>query len=124
MGICLTILLFGSLAIFWKKIKNRANSSTVQPEQHPHQQNQGYNTQDGNDTILNVIGILCVTSVLVSMYVPTVLAAEKIIQPDPLFMVNLFYGIFYVPSLVIPFTFAIVRPKSIKIGFQALPCCN
>jgi hypothetical protein len=124
MGICLTIILFGSLAIFWKKIKNRANSSTVQPEQHPHQQNQGYNTQDGNDTILNVISILCVTSVLVSMYVPIILAAQKIIQPNPLFMVNIFYGLFYVPSLVIPFTFAIIRPKSIKIGIQSLPCCN
>jgi cytochrome c biogenesis factor len=124
MGIAMTILLLGSLAIFWKKNKNRANSSTVQPEQHPHQQNQGYNTQDGNDTILNVFCILCVTSVLLTMYVPTILDALKIIQPDPLFKVNLLYGLFYVPSLVIPFTFAIVWPKSIKIGFQALPCCN
>jgi hypothetical protein len=121
----MTFLLFGSLAIFWKKIKNRANSSTVQPEQqHPHQQNQGYNTQDGNDTILNVISILCVTSVLVSMYVPTLLAAQKIIPSNPLFMVNLGYGLFYVPSVVIPFTFAFMWPKSIKIGIQALPCCN
>jgi hypothetical protein len=48
---------------FGEKNKNRSNSSTVQPEQHPHQQNQGYNTQDGNDTILNVISILCVTKV-------------------------------------------------------------
>jgi hypothetical protein len=113
------------LAIFWKKIKNRANSSTVQPEQHPYQQNQGYNTQDGNDTILNGIGILYVTSVLVLMYVPTIFAAQKIITPHPLFMVNLLYGLIYVPtSLVIPFTFAIIWPKSIKFGIQALPCCN
>jgi hypothetical protein len=52
--------LIGSLAIFWEKNKNRANSSTIHPEQHPHQQNQGFNTQDGNDTILNVMGILYV----------------------------------------------------------------
>jgi hypothetical protein len=124
LGICLTIVLFGSLAIFWKKIKNRGNSSTVQPEQHPHQQNQGFNTQDGNDTILNVIGILCVTSVLLLMYVPAFLLVQKIIPPHPLFMVNTVYGLIYVPSLVIPITFAIIRPKSIKIGFQALPCFN
>jgi hypothetical protein len=113
--------LFGSLAIFGKKIKNRANSSTVHPEQHPHQQNQGFNTQDGNDTILNVIGILYVTSVLVS-----ILTVQKIIpsRAHPLFMVNTMYALTYVPSLVIPITFAIIWPKSIKIGFQALPCFN
>jgi hypothetical protein len=116
--------LFGSLAIFWKKNKNKANSSTVQPEQHPHQQNQGFNTQDGNDTILNVISIIYVTSVLVVMYVPTILAVLKIISPHPLFVVNTVYGLNYVPSLVIPMTFAIIWPKSIKIGFQALPCFN
>jgi sterol desaturase/sphingolipid hydroxylase (fatty acid hydroxylase superfamily) len=117
--------LFGSLAIFWKKLKNRANSSTIHPEQHPHQQpNQRLNTQDGNDTILNVIGILYVTSVLVIMYVPAILSVQKIIPPHPLFMVNTVYGVIYVPSLVIPITFAIIWPKSIKIGFQALPCFN
>jgi hypothetical protein len=116
--------LFGSLAIFWKKMKNRANSSTVQPEQHSHQQNQGFNTQDGNVTILNVIGILYVTIVLFSIIVPIVLTSQKIIPTHSLLMVNLAYGLSYLPSLVIPFTFAIVRPKSIKIGFQALPCCN
>jgi uncharacterized protein YqhQ len=124
MGICLTIILIGSLAIFWKKFKNRANSSTVHPEQHPQQQNQVFNTQDGNDTILNVMGILYVFSVLVITYVPTFLAAQNIIPPHPLFMVNTAYGLIYVPSLVMPITFAIIRPKSIKIGFQALPCCN
>jgi sterol desaturase/sphingolipid hydroxylase (fatty acid hydroxylase superfamily) len=124
MGICLTILLIGSLAIFWKKFNNRANSSTVHPEQHPHQQNQGFNNQNGNDTILNVMGILIVTSVLVIMYVPTVLISQKIIPPHPLVMVNAAYGLNYVPSLVLPITFAFFRPKSIKIGFQALPCCN
>jgi hypothetical protein len=116
--------LFGSLAIIWKKFKNKATSSTVQPEQHPHQQNQGFNTQDGNDTILNVIGILYVTSVLLIMYVPTILVVQKIIPPHPLLLVNTVYGLNYVPSLVIPSTFAIIWPKSIKIGFQALPCFN
>jgi hypothetical protein len=116
--------LFGSLAIFWKKNKNRANSSTVQPEEHPHQQNQGFNTQDGNHTILNVIGILYVTSVLVILYVPIILVDQKIIPPHPLFIINTVYGLIYVPSLVIPMTFAIIWPKSIKIGFQALPCFN
>jgi hypothetical protein len=118
------LILFGSLAILFKKIKNRANSSTVQPDQHPHQQNQGFNTQDGNATIVNVIGIIYVTIVLASIYVPTLLAALKIIPPHPLFMVNTFYGLIYVPSLVIPISYAIIWPKSIKIGIQAFPCCN
>jgi hypothetical protein len=81
----------------------------------------GFNTQDGNDTILNVIGNLYVTSVLVS-----ILVVQKIIpsRAHPLFMVNTMYALTYVPSLVIPITFAIIWPKSIKIGFQALPCFN
>jgi hypothetical protein len=39
-------------------------------------------------------------------------------------MVNTMYALTYVPSLVIPITFAIIWPKSIKIGFQALSCFN
>jgi hypothetical protein len=127
-GICMMILLLGSLAIFWKKIKIRTMSS-VQPGQHPHQQQQqqqqqGFNNQAGNDTILNVIGIIYVTIVLALILVPSILAAQKIIPSHPLFMVNTVYGLIYVPSLVIPITFTIIRPKSIKIGIQALPCCN
>jgi cytochrome c biogenesis factor len=125
MGICLMLILFGSLAILFKKIKNRANSSSVHPEQHsPHQQNQGYNCQAGNATIVNVMGIIYVTIVLSSIYVPIILAALKIIPPHPLFMVNTFYGAIYVPSLVIPITYAIIWPKSIKIGIQTFPCFN
>jgi hypothetical protein len=76
------------------------------------------------NTIVNVIGIIYVTIVLASIYVPTLLAALKIIPPHPLFMVNTFYGLIYVPSLVIPISYAIIWPKSIKIGIQAFPCCN
>jgi hypothetical protein len=48
------ITLFGGLAILWEK------KNSIQPEHHAHQQNQGFNTQAGNDTILNVIGIIYV----------------------------------------------------------------
>jgi hypothetical protein len=112
------IILFGSLAIFWKK------NNSIQPEQHPHQQNPGFNTQAGNDTILNVIGIIIITIVMASIFVPPVLAGQKIITPHPLFMVHTLYAMIYVPSLIIPITFAIIRPKSIKIGIQSFPCCN
>jgi hypothetical protein len=111
-------ILFVSLAIFWKK------NNSIQPEQHPHQQNQGFNTQAGNDTILNVIGIIYVTLVLASILFPAVFISHNIITPHPLFMVHTMYTPIYVPSLVIPITFAIIRPKSIKIGIQAFPCYN
>jgi sterol desaturase/sphingolipid hydroxylase (fatty acid hydroxylase superfamily) len=116
------IILFGSVAILGKKIKNRHNSSAIQPQQHPQQQ--WYNSQDGNDTILNVINIIYVTIVLASINVPALLIGLKIIPPHPLFLVNFFYAVIYVPSLVLPISFAIIQPKSIKIGIQAFPCCN
>jgi hypothetical protein len=116
------IILFGSVAILGKKIKTRANLSAVQPEQHPQQQ--GYNCHVGNDTILNVMSIIYVTIVLASIYVPGILIGQKFIPPHPLFVVNTFYGIIYVPSLVLPISFAIIHPKSIKIGIQAFPCCQ
>jgi hypothetical protein len=116
------IILFGSLAIFWKKI------NTIQPEQQPQQQNQGFNTQAGNDTILNVVGIIYVTIELALILVPPILASQNIIAPwtlaHPLFMVHTLYALIYVPSLVLPITYAIIRPKSIKIGIQTFPCCN
>jgi hypothetical protein len=118
------IILFGSLVILCKKIKKRANSSSVQPEQHAHQQNQAYNCQAGNDNIVNVIGIIYVTIVLALLLVPALLLAEEIIPPHPLYLVNNWYAFIYVPSLVIPITFAIIWPKSIKIGIQAFPCYN
>jgi hypothetical protein len=116
------IILFGSVAILGKKVNYRANSSAVQPELNP--QHQGYNSQAGNDPILNVISIIYVTIVLATIYVPLLLARKKIIPPHPLFLVNTFYGVIYVPSLVLPISFAIIHPKSIKIGIQAFPCCN
>jgi hypothetical protein len=100
-GICMMIILFGSCAIFWKKIKK---SSSIHPEQHPHQQNQGFNTQSDND-----IGIIYVAIVFASILVPGFLIAQQIIPPTPLYMINTLYGAIYVPSLVIPITF---------------PCCN
>jgi magnesium-transporting ATPase (P-type) len=117
-GICGMITLFGGLAILWgKKI-------SIQPEQHSLQQNQGFNTQAANDTILNVIGIIYVTLVLASILIPAVLISQNIITPHPLFMVHNFYILIYVPSLLVPITFAIIRPKSIKIGIQTFPCFN
>jgi uncharacterized membrane protein YkgB len=109
------IILFGSLVILCKKIKKRANSSSVQPEQHAHQQNQAYNCQAGNDNIVNVIGIIYVTIVLDLLLVR---------RHYYLYLVNNWYAFIYVPSLVIPITFAIIWPKSIKIGIQAFPCYN
>jgi hypothetical protein len=51
------IVLFGGFAIVFQKIKIRTISSiAIQPEQH--QQSQGFNTQSGNATIVNVIGII------------------------------------------------------------------
>jgi hypothetical protein len=115
------IILFGSLAIFCKKMKNRnISSSPIQPEQHP----QGFNTQSGNDTIVTVMGIIYVTIALASIIVPALLRTQEIIGPHPFFIVNNSYGLIYVPSLVIPITFAIIWPKSIKIGIQSCPCCN
>jgi hypothetical protein len=104
------IILFGSVAILGKKIKNRANSSAVQPEVNP--QHQGYNGQAGNDTILNVLSIIYVTIVLATIYVPTLLAGQKIIPPHPLFLVNTFYGLIYVPSLVFTNIFCYHPPKN------------
>jgi hypothetical protein len=51
------IVLFGGFAIVLQKIKIKTiSSSAIQPEQH--QQSQGFNTQSGNVTIVNVIGII------------------------------------------------------------------
>jgi hypothetical protein len=111
-----------SSLIIGKKIKNRANSSSVQPEQHP--QNQEFNCQAANETLLNVIGIIYVSIALALILVPSLLIGLKIIPPHPLVIVNSYYGIIYFQSLVMPITFAIIRPKSIKIGIQAFPCYN
>jgi hypothetical protein len=122
-GICMIIVLIGGLAIVFQKIKIRTiSSSAIQPEQHQH--NQGFNTQAGNATIVNVIGIIYVTIALASIIAPTLLLTQNFISPHPFFMVNNWYGLIYVPSLVVPITFAIIWPKSIKIGIQAFPCCN
>jgi hypothetical protein len=81
------------LEILWGK------KNSKQPEHHAHQQNQGFNTQAGNDTILNVIGIIYVVLVLASILVPTILAGQNIIKPHPLFMVHNFYVLIYVPHV-------------------------
>jgi hypothetical protein len=66
----------------------------------------------------------CSALVLASIIVLAFLAGQNIITPHPLFMVHNFYVLIYVPSLFIPITFAIIRPKSIKIGIQTFPCYN
>jgi hypothetical protein len=117
------IILSGIVAILGKKIKNRANYSAVLPQQHPQQQ--GYNSQADNDNLLNDMSIVYVTIVtMASIFVPAFLIGQNIIPPHPFFLVNTVYGMIYVPSLVLPITFAINQPISIKIGIQAFPCCN